>query len=242
MMKKQIPNPEPEIESGMTILEEFMSANYEFRRNVLADKYEMREVSTSPDPNAWRAVTRESENSIVRRYKREVGDETGLKSSVEQYIYSEETPCFNPIADYLGSLPQWDGHDRVHELFSRLPGINNEQQAQLAVWLRSCVAHWLQLDRLHGNEQVITLIGPQGCGKSTFCAQLLPPEFRCYYLDHVNLANKFDKEMALTSNLLVNIDELDQIKPSRQAPTFTSYISSSYHQLVANGKFSVVHW
>ena len=207
--------------AGKTLVEEFMALSYEFRRNVLSDKYEMREVCNDNEadahPKPWRTVTRESQNTLLRRAKRELGDLKGLKASIEEYIYSEETPDYDPISEYLNQLPAWDGHDRVRELFQHLPGVSEEQIAQHSVWLRSCVAHWLQLDDLHGNEQVLTLIGAQGCGKSTFCAQLLPPQFREYYLDHVNLGNKFDKEMALTSNLLVNLDELDQIKSGKQA-------------------------
>ena len=76
---------------------------------------------------------------------------------------------------------------------------------------------WLQMDTLHANEVVPTFIGAQGCGKTTFLRRLLPEHLRQYYLDHLNLSNKFDKEMALTNNLLVNLDELEAIRPSQQA-------------------------
>ena len=63
----------------------------------------------------------------------------------------------------------------------------------------------------------LRLILPFFQRKSTFVARLLPPELRVYYLDHLNLSNKFDKEMALTNNLIVNLDELDAIRPSQHA-------------------------
>ena len=69
------------------------------------------------------------------------------------------------------------------------------------------MAHWMGMDPLHGNECVPVLIGPQGCGKSTFAVRLLPEHLRQYYLDHINFGNKFDCDMALTHNLIVNIDE-----------------------------------
>ena len=69
---------------------------------------------------------------------------------------------------------------------------------------------------LHGNECVPILIGAQGCGKSTFAVRLLPPELREYFLDHINFSNKFDSDMALTHNLLVNIDEFANMGPSQQ--------------------------
>jgi predicted P-loop ATPase len=134
-----------------------------------------------------------------------------------EYIHSEEVPVFDPIQVYLSELPAWDGQNYVAQLFSRLPGVSSEQLAYLSIWLRSCVAHWMQMDTLHGNECVPTLIGAQGCGKTTFLRRLLPSHLRQYYLDHLNLSNKFDKEMALTNNLLVNLDELEAIRPSQHA-------------------------
>ena len=208
-------------------IELFLNDNYLFRRNVLNGKVEFLrlvgskraelERSTKPAED-YRPLTQEALNSIIRRAKKEDICEKGSpKTEIVEFVHSEDVPTYNPIGDYLNRLPAWDGQNHIARLFSRLPGITSEQQGFLATWLRSAVAHWLQMDTLHGNECVPTLIGAQGCGKTTFFHRLLPAELREYYLDHLNLSNKFDKEMALTNNLLVNLDELDAIRPSQHA-------------------------
>ena len=167
----------------------------------------------------YRPLTQEALNSIVLKALREEITESNPKADIQMYVNSEEVPQYNPIGDYLDQLPAWDGENHVAQLFSRLPGITTEQAGFLAIWLRSTVAHWMQMDELHGNECVPVLIGAQGCGKTTFLRRLLPQHLRQYYLDHLNLSNKFDKEMALTNNLLVNLDELDASQRSTVVPS-----------------------
>ena len=202
---------------GLLAVELFLSDNYNFRRNVLNGKLEFATKKSDGQLGDYRVLTQEALNSIVLRAKREEISEGNPKTEIQEYVNSEEVAVFNPIGDYLSSLPAWDRQNHVARLFSRLPGVSSEQLAYLSIWLRSTVAHWLQMDTLHGNEVVPTLIGPQGCGKTTFLRRLLPQHLREYYLDHLNLSNKFDKEMALTNNLLVNLDELDAIRPSQHA-------------------------
>jgi predicted P-loop ATPase len=206
------------------VIEQFLNDSYLFRRNELNGKVEFATILTDEDGNpleenpSYRPLTEAALNSIVIRAKREEICEKGSpRQDILEYVRSEEIRQFNPVQDFLSSLPHWDGQNHVATLFNRLPGMSSEQASFLAVWLRSAVAHWLQMDTLHGNECVPTLIGAQGCGKTTFLRRLLPKELREYYLDHLNLSNKFDKEMALTNNLLVNLDELDAIRPSQHA-------------------------
>ena len=181
------------------IIEQFRLENYRFRRNILNGKVEFATLSNAEETEsdlAFRPLTPEALNSIVIRAKREQILEKGNpKAEITEYVQSEEVPLFNPVLDFLNHLPQWDGKNHVAELFSRIPGLSTEQHAFLAIWIRSAVAHWLQKDTLHGNECVPTLIGAQGCGKTTFVRRLLPPQLREYYLDHFNLSNKFDKEL-----------------------------------------------
>ena len=210
------------------VIEQFLNENYRFRRNVLNGKVEFailpKETGASTSGASdeaeliYRPLTQAALNSIVIRAKREQVMEKGSpKAEITEYVQSEEVPEYNPVQDFLNSLPQWDGQNHIARIFGRIPGITSEQLNYLTIWLRSAVAHWMQMDMLHGNECVPTLIGSQGCGKTTFVRRLLPLHLRQYYLDHLNLSNKFDKEMALTNNLLVNLDELDAIRPSQQS-------------------------
>ena len=219
-MEKTIINGEALCASteGVLVIEQYLQENYLFRRNVLNGKVEYATKNAEGVCSDWRPLTLEAQNSIVLRVLREgILEKGNPKDLIKLYVESEEVKPFNPIVDYLESLPKWDGHNYVADLFSRIPGISTEQAAFLATWLRAVVAHWLQMDTLHGNEVVPTLIGGQGCGKTTFLRRLLPKHLEQYYLDHLNLSNKFDKEMALTNNLLVNLDELEAIRPSQQA-------------------------
>ena len=225
-------------QQGTLATELFLMENYRFRRNILNGKVEfatLPKAAQTAESNTvglsgslscgfdeasleFRTLTPAALNSIIIRAKREEVLEKGSpKSEIKDYVESEEVPEFNPIQVFLDGLPVWDGQNHIARLFSRIPGISTEQLNYLTIWLRSAVAHWMQMDMLHGNECVPTLIGMQGCGKTVFVRRLLPPHLREYFLGHLNLANKFDKEMALTNNLLVNLDELDAIRPPQQA-------------------------
>ncbi|MCR4994356.1 MAG: DUF5906 domain-containing protein [Bacteroidales bacterium] len=200
-------------EPAMNPVQEFVSTEYDFRRNLLSGKIEFREKGNP----AFRIFTLEEQNSVIMAAEACLRGEKRLRDRLLTLIHSRATPDFDPVREWLKSLPEWDGKNHVDAFLNRLPGLNADEHYWLHVWMRSCVAHWLQMDALHGNELVPTLIGEQGCGKSTFCRLLLPEALREYFLDHVNLANKFDKEMALTHNLLVNIDELEQVRPAQQS-------------------------
>lgn len=211
------------------LIEQFLMENYQFRHNELSGKVEFKILNSRMESESinsnnsgicndgFRPITEKAMNSILRCAEIALPDLKRHKHHVEMLIFSEETPTFDPARDWLESLPEWDGNDRVVDFISRLPGVRSEQVYWMNVWMRSAVAHWMGMDTMHGNECVPTLIGPQGCGKSTFCQRMLPAHLRCFYLDHINLANKHDKEMALTNNMLVNIDEIDQIRHSQHS-------------------------
>ena len=217
-MEKELLEKESSFEMTETaglvfLVESFLEENFQFRRNLLMGKTEVR----CNGCDQWLPLTAETLNSIVRKAKKEgIGENKSPKQDIEEYVNSDAVPDYDPIAEWISRLPAWDGKNNVADLFSRIPGLTSEQLAFLSTWFRSAVAHWMQMDSVHGNECVPVLIGEQGCGKTTFAVRLLPEELRCYFLDHINFTNKFDADMALTHNLIVNIDEFANMGVSQQ--------------------------
>ena len=203
------------VENDLLAVEYHLEHNYQFRRNVLSGLVEYKKTG-EPDENFSR-LTSEALNTIFIKAKREIPDDTSLKTDIKAYVESDIPPVYNPVVTWLDSLAKWDGKDRVAEFLNRIPGLSDEKIAFLRIYLRSNVAHWLNMEQEHGNETVPLLIGNQGCGKSTFCVRFLPKHLRQYYLDHFNLANKFDKEMALSGCLLICLDEIDMYNARQMA-------------------------
>lgn len=201
-------------------IEAFLTQHYMFRHNILSDKDEFAVIGTAADSDgasAWRVLDDRALNSIILRCRREGVCKNDPAPVVRLHVESDEAPLHHPAQEWFAALPEWDGHNRVAELFGRIPGITTEQICYCGIWMRSMVSHWLERDAQHGNETVPVLIGPQGCGKSTFCVRLMPECLREYAMDHFNLANKFDADVALTSSLLITIDEFDRFHANQQA-------------------------
>ena len=200
-------------QSAIYQVESFLEEFYLFRRNVLngkteffcikpeekkdseekeLEKKEENPKKESPEEKNWKVLTAEAFNSIVRCAKKlGIGEKKSPRQDIEEYIKSDAVPVFDPIQEYMNKLPKWDGKNHVAALFGRIPGLTSEQLGWCATWFRSAVAHWLQMD-------------------------MLPEELRQYFLDHINFGNKFDSEMALTHNLIVNVDELANITVAQQ--------------------------
>ena len=140
-----------EMQNVIYQVEAFLSENYHLRRNLLSGKTELAPVASGDEAELkWEPVTAELLNSIVRKAKKAgIGGKKSPRQEIEEYICSNDIPAFNPIRDYLESLPEWDGRNHVAELFGRLPGITTEQLSWCSVWMRSVVAHWMGMDPLH---------------------------------------------------------------------------------------------
>ncbi|WP_288205811.1 BT4734/BF3469 family protein [uncultured Parabacteroides sp.] len=192
--------------------EEFMNRRYDFRFNTMAGGTEYRERNSFCFD--YRPMTERVMNSIALNAQKE-----GLQlwdRDVRRYVNSDRIPDYAPIEDYLARLPEWDGKDRIRPLAARISCNNLRWEQLFYTWFLSMVAHWQGRDRQHGNSVSPLLVGEQGCGKSTFCFNLLPPQLNKYYTDSIDFSRKRDAELYLTRFGLINIDEFDQVTSKHQ--------------------------
>ena len=193
--------------------DEFMKRRYEFRRNMLAGEVEFRARGSYYIHFA--PVTETVLNSIGLNAQAE-----GLAlwdRDVKRYVYSDRVPVFYPLEDYLEYLPEWDGKDHIRALANTLPTANAQWRNLFYIWFLSMTAHWYRREHLYANSSLPLLVGPQGCGKSTWCRNLLPPSLRMYYTDSIDFSNKRDAELMLTRFALINIDEFDSVSSAYQS-------------------------
>lgn len=203
-------------------IETFMKMHYELRRNVLTGVVQYRKKDGYNYD--FQDLTDEAMNTMTNRaVKAGIGS---WDKDVRRIINSNDIRKYDPISNYIFSLPKWDGKDRIAELVNRIPTDTPNVHLYLRIWLLAMVAHWLGRDTRHGNALVPLLIGHQGCRKTTFCGMLLPPELSDYYNDKVNFKNETDLNLGLSSFALINIDEFDSVKKSQQ-PVLKYLLSKS---------------
>lgn len=202
--------------------EAFLNAHYELRRNVINGVVQYRKKNGFD--YTFHNLTEQVMNTMTHNaIKYGIGS---WDKDMRRIVNSNVVPEYDPISSYLYSLPKWDGKDRVSELVGRIPSDCPNLEMYIHIWLLSMVAHWLGKDSLHGNALVPILIGGQGCGKTSFCGIILPPELRDYYNDKVEFKNETSLVLGLSSFALINIDEFDALKKSQQ-PTLKYLLSKN---------------
>lgn len=224
--KNKLHTEEPSTSKGLPTDEQIgrlIAERWELRYNVLDRTVEFRERDEGPVAH-FRPLTKRKGNDIVMRVK-EVYP-LCFPSAVTRYVNSSQVAEYNPIAEYLKGLPEWDGTDRLTELALRISDDPLWIKA-FGVWMRGMVNGWLtgmgQGPSAVNQMAPILVSTQQGLGKSTFCRNLLPPELRAFYTDKFDLTSDAQAEKKLGRLALVNMDEFDRYS-ERQMGTLKNLI------------------
>lgn len=192
----------------------FLTMRYAFRYNTVLSCTEYRPVALSAD--SFTPLDPRMLRRIILEVQRE-GIEVS-PNDIRNYIESDYVRQFDPIGDYLASCEgAWDGHDHIGDLARTVPTDAPLWHKWFKTWLLAMVAQWqTQPSRLYGNSVAPLLISPQGYHKSTFCRRLLPDALKWGYTDSLALSDRRQVMLAMSQQLLINLDEFNQISPRVQ--------------------------
>ena len=142
-----------------------------------------------------------------------------VKQHLLNVIESDYVPAYHPFRYYLEHLPPWTEEQSDHimglSLSVNVKGDGDEQilfYQYLKKWLVAMVASWVCPSVV--NNVMLVLIGEQGSYKTTWFANLLPPQLRDYFYTKTNsgLMSK-DDLLTLAQYGLVCWEELDTMQP-----------------------------
>lgn len=137
-------------------------------------------------------------------------------SDVHQILMSPFSSHYNPLQEFIDSLPRWEdrGEESDHILcLSRRIEVKGDRgyfDSAFRKWFVGMVRSGLERDYV--NQCIFTFIGRQGCYKTSFFSHLLPPELRRYFYTRSNGdGNPKDEQLTLSEFLLIDIEEIDQM-------------------------------
>lgn len=193
---------------------DFVLENYSnvLRYDDVTKKAQIIQLRNSDDTvGYWRNV----ENQDLSDMLIECNKQSGVNVSVNEIrtvLNSSYIPHVHPLRDYVNSLDVLSGFDWIEQVASQVtlkdPSRTELWKRCFKKWFVAMVASWLDEDVV--NHTVLVLIGKQGCGKTTWLEQLLPPEIRHYgcKMNSFGDLNK-DQRLRLGTYAMLNMDEME---------------------------------
>lgn len=209
-------------------MENYLNEHVELRMNTLIHQLEFR--FRKPENAPWECLTDNVENSLWCNMQR-TGMEVDI-SRLRTLISSDYVKEFHPLQEYLDSLPAWDGKTDYIGRMAAMVKCANLSPAQF----RDYFCRWM-VGMLAGvfndkvvNHVILVFLGRQGCFKSSFMENLLPPVLRRYYATKTN-SHRLTKDdlFGMTANILINFEEIDSMQRKElnqlKAMTTTAFVN-----------------
>ncbi len=207
-------------------LQHFMTTHYDLRYNELTNGVEWRPNNSAA--YIFTPLDNREMNTMIQACH-----ENGIEvfdRDMKRYLGSTLIRNYNMAQAYLKEVEGcWDGKtDYIGQMADRVPCRNPKWREWFHTWFLGMVAQWCGWNSIYGNAVVPLLIGQQGCGKSTFGQLILPPELReAGYRELVDFSSKQETERMLTTSLLINLDEFNQISEKTQQGFLKNLIQKS---------------
>ncbi|HBX51698.1 MAG TPA: hypothetical protein DEH02_11595 [Bacteroidales bacterium] len=185
------------------LVRDYLAEHYDIRYNIVSTNFEYR-VKGEEEFQPM------NENNIFINMCLD-----GLFISINNlmaFLKSDFVPRYNPFTQYFESLPPWDGKTdhikRLCEFVILKADLWDRFDKHFKKWLVRVVKCAL-VDSYFNKQAFILVHDKQNSGKSTFCRFLCPPALSNHIAE--NLSIDKDSRILLTTNLLINLDELSTL-------------------------------
>lgn len=209
--------------SALKILWDWLCSKYEFKRDVIKNRILWRDA-TKKIKGDFNVLQDEELNTISI----EAGLQ-GLKQSspknITMFLYSNYTPTYNPILEYLERVSKKRPMGIIHQLSKCITTQNAAAfERYLRKWLASSVANVVNKYGCQ-NHTCLTFTGNQFAGKTTFFEWLCPKELKDYlFTGEIDLRSK-DSLWKLAEYWFVNIEEQIKALNKQDANTMKQLIT-----------------
>lgn len=124
--------------------------------------------------------------------------------------------AFHPVRDYFNNLLPWDGVERLDTLLVDTLGADDTPYVRAVTRKTFVAAHRRTFQPGCKFDHVLTLVGPQGVGKSTIFARMAGQ----WFSDSLTITDMKDKTGAekLLGNLIVELSELAGMRKAEAEP------------------------
>lgn len=206
-------DPEKLIES----LVEWMNQNHPIKKNSLTKMIE----ENGSD------VSRERMNTIYLRARMFFNTKDVSKDLIESIIFSENTPEFNPIAEYIEKNIHRKSTGNIDQLCKTIRSNTDMKNVFIKKWLLSIIASY----EGYPVRSVLSFVGGQNSGKTEWFRRLLPNNLKKYYAES-KLDNGKDDDILMCQKLIVMDDEMGG-KSKQDEKRFKELTSKSVFSLRA---------
>ena len=190
------------------IVEDYLTANYDFRINEVSSKLEMK----LKHENTYHDAEDYDITSIYRELQHKE-----ISFSYERLNYllnSNYVTKHDPFVEYFESLPQWNGYDYIMDLSKTIVLLDETKRD---FWYKSLRRYLIAMAACATqagitNEAAITFFGAQGLGKTKWLNRLIPNALDPKkYLFVGTINDDKDSQVNISTKLLINLDELGSL-------------------------------
>lgn len=185
------------------LVRDYLTDHFDIRYNTVTTEFEYKEK----DQEEFKPM---NENNIF--IKMCLDGLTFSLNNLMAFLKSDLVPRYNPFTRFFESLSPWSGDtDHIQNLATHIKiksEIRSRFDNHFKKWLVRVVKCSV-VDSYFNKQAFILVHDKQNSGKSTFCRFLCPPALSNYIAE--NLSIDKDSRILLTTNLLINLDELSTL-------------------------------